>query len=678
MELTLVNSGMIGETLITQPDELERKISKTKGSQIDRPFISCDLETYKGNDGRAEIMHFGFSNGRSISGQNLSIDDCLEVIRAVGIDNSLSKPIYIGFGFRYEVTFFLRDMPWKLAEKLWKGRGRNTAITWHNCRFEYLKGKYFQISKGGKKDETTPYWSVRIYECFSWFNTNLVDAAKKHISHTKHWRKHGEFITASKSSRQSFTFKDLRKVVKYWEVEQETLVILMDHIRNLIVNAGLPLPSHWWGPSALTAACFRHYGVKEHMTNEQPDDFIMACRFAYYGGRFEQFKAGKHQGPIYQYDIASAYPFAMIDLWSFNDSRLEYCRDSKQFDWSPFTLYHIRYKTEKQFWENWHSPHPFPFRDLRGQIFFPGYVETWLWGPELEHYWNDGEISFLDCWRVIPGEQKPFKWISELFELRCELKKNGNPAEYVVKITINSAYGKTAQRVGWNEEKFLPPEFHNLAWAGYITSKCRAMVWNATLLSNGGVFQIETDAVFSTTEIDLPQISGKNLPTDIGRWERTEYEGIITLQNGIYWTKKDGFWKKPKFRGMRKGATGIDVTDADEFLKRLDITKRKTIPMQSQTIAFYGNGHRGSNRYLKWLPEDKITHFAGEGKRFWLGIGNPSESLIPLTNGITREMKEYGYDGIRWHSYPHHLPWALSEIALEIEIAESQFCDYDE
>lgn len=652
-------------------DERPARNYREKGDQRHRPFISCDLETYRGPDGRAQIMLFGFSTGDVVTGANLGIRDLLEIIDRVGRRNHYAHPIYIGYGFRYEVSFFLRDMPWTLGDRLWRGKGRNSSVYWRGRRWEYLKGKYFQISKKGE-------YTLRVYECVSWFNSALHIAANNHLSRTKLWADVGEFVSESKDRRSDFTLSELPNVRAYWEAEQKVFVALMDRLRDLIISADLPLPRNWWGPSALTAACFKHYGVGAHMPLTLPDDFLLACRFGYYGGRFEQFKAGFHNDATYQYDITSAYPHTMRSLWSWRDSSLRYVRQGKTERLADFGLYHIKYRSNADGWRAAHIPHPFPFRDVRGQIFFPPYVEGWYWSPEIRNYWDDPQVEILDAWVIDAGTQKPFQWVEDLFQVRCEYKRESNPAEYVIKITINSAYGKTAQRVGWDEEKLLPPEFHQLAWAGYITSNCRAMVWKALLHSEGNVFQIETDAVFSTNPIPPLRLI-ENIPTvsNLGLWDRTDYDAMLTLQNGIYWTNSNGTWKPPKYRGLRRGAKGVTVDDGKRFLATLRTQGRKAKFVVSDTIAFYGYGHRGRAKYMQWLPEPKETRFAGDGKRFWLGRGDPSSTLVPLTNGITRGMREYGYDGIPGHTYPHHLPWTITDISREIAEAELVATDYE-
>ena len=47
---------------------------------------------------------------------------------------------------------------------------------------------------------------------------------------------------------------------------------------------------------------------------ERPEEFEIAASAAYFGGRAEVSRIGYVPGPIYQYDINSAYPAAILDL----------------------------------------------------------------------------------------------------------------------------------------------------------------------------------------------------------------------------------------------------------------------------------------------------------------------------------------------------------------------------
>src|SRR4030042_1716914 len=74
--------------------------------------------------------------------------------------------------------------------------------------------------------------------------------------------------------------------------------------------------------------------------------------------------------------------------------------------------------------------------------------------------------------------------------------------------------------VGGAAGRRRPPPFHELAWAGYVTSTCRAMVLRAVLSDLDSVIAFETDAVFTTCPLPATLGSGR------GEWEETAFSSL--------------------------------------------------------------------------------------------------------------------------------------------------------
>ena len=91
---------------------------------------------------------------------------------------------------------------------------------------------------------------------------------------------------------------------------------------------------------------------------------------------------------------------------------------------------------------------------------------------------------------------KPFAFVPDLYNLRRKWKQLKIGAEKVLKFTINSFYGKLAQSIGGSEEH--KPPYHNIGWAGYITSEIRAQMFNAIMQAPDKIISITIDGIYST------------------------------------------------------------------------------------------------------------------------------------------------------------------------------------
>ena len=114
-----------------------------------------------------------------------------------------------------------------------------------------------------------------------------------------------------------------------------------------------------------------------------------------------------------------------------------------------------------------------------GSIAFP---ETsgggWVWREEYlagEKLFEN--VGFEEAWLYhCDCECQPFKDIPKYYSYRILIGKEG--PGIVIKLSVNSNYGKTAQTMGGE-----PGTFHSWMWAGLITSGCRAQVLESMALS---------------------------------------------------------------------------------------------------------------------------------------------------------------------------------------------------
>jgi hypothetical protein len=275
----------------------------------------------------------------------------------------------------------------------------------------------------------------------------------------------------------------------------------------------------------------------------------LAAQHAYFGGRIEIGKIGRHLGKIYHYDINSAYPSAQWDLPALT------CGQWVHYDWNIYrvdlfekmTLCLVEWDFPGAIWG------PFPYRSARQRkVLFPEKGVNWVWLPEVKAAMQamkgrkKWKLSIKEVWEFQPDitSFQPYKFMKEYYELRQEMvketKEKGIPhgEEKIIKLGLNSGYGKTAQHAGYHPETKQKPPYHNLAYAGYITSTTRAKLYEAAMQSPENIICIATDGIFSTVPLTLDCPKEKIL----GKWEASEHDELILVQSGFYYYRNGSEW----------------------------------------------------------------------------------------------------------------------------------------
>src|SRR5690606_5693992 len=151
--------------------------------------------------------------------------------------------------------------------------------------------------------------SVGIWDLYTYQNTSFA-------RYIDDWRLADEteqvFIERMKASRVDFEESDFQTIKEYWLLECKLLKRGVEKFLDAAERVGYR-PKAWYSPGSIAAAAMRAHNVKDYMATA-PDEVNELARAAYFGGRFENSLIGYVPGPIYDYDIRSAYPHAMTKL----------------------------------------------------------------------------------------------------------------------------------------------------------------------------------------------------------------------------------------------------------------------------------------------------------------------------------------------------------------------------
>ena len=456
------------------------------------PFIAWDGEGFTDSQGFHHYMLMMNSTGQYINDPDLRTEVCFNfMLRA---KRELGKAVHIIYGGNYDATMIFKSMiQTSMPDVLYQQLLDTNKVEWHfpgdkytpsnYYKIEYIPFKWLQVS--GFDYVSMKHTTIKIYDIMTFFQMSAIKA----------WESRGievpEIIKSGKAARGGFTWEDIDEVRVYCHMELEMYVMLADKLREEFAEAGINV-RQWHGPGAVAGAIFKQRGIKNHMQEPPSLEIERAVQHAYFGGRFEQFKAGHYNGKVYVYDIRSAYPHQIRNLPSLDGCEWNYTRD---YDSTVPGLWLCEYEPPEI---DYMAPHPLPWRSSSGNVGFPARNSfVWLWHHEAKYATKIHHGYTLG----IANSTKPFAFVKEMYDRRAIWKEEKRGGEKALKLGMNSLYGKMAQTIGGDPGN--RPSWHQLAWAGMVTSGARAQLWEAIKQAPDKIIAVETDSIASMVPLDL-------------------------------------------------------------------------------------------------------------------------------------------------------------------------------
>jgi hypothetical protein len=471
---------------------------------------------------------------------------------------------------------------------------------------------------GEAKRELNISERIVIYDTFGFFQSSLIKAIKNFPGVVTEAEL--ETIKEGKKKRGDFTADDLPMLQRYTGAELKALAAMMTKLRE---GFNIPNPAtgepeqlkirNWWGAGAIAQALLKKnlgprpahilgdmskpWPAIDAVTGEaRPDkDALDWATYARFGGRIELCMQGVSRKPIYMYDIASAYPSICVKLPSMEGGRWVYKQNPTREEVENSNILSMFRVSTKNF-KRGLPFYPLPFRTEAGDIMIPPNVisgrymrddviaafkyfdrfmtDRSLWDG-VAYRGRAPEIIVSEAMFFIPADEttRPLAFVGDLFDLRASIVKvdKKDIRGQVMKLGINSVYGKTAQSVGKPGE---PPPYGSLWYAAAITAGTRRKAVEAALTDPWAIIAFATDAVFSTCKLplDIP-------PTKIlGEWEFEQGRDGSIVQSGVYTIRPlDPEGKlKTGSRGFKPREDDMNV--ADDFAQALDRELFEDVP----------------------------------------------------------------------------------------------------
>lgn len=563
------------------------------------------------------------------------------------LEHNDPKAINVIFGGSYDVNMIVGDLPHREVARLWS----EGSVRWFDYVIRYAHRRKFSVQRLAmdNRGRRVPVGdSFVLWDVLGFFQTNFVDACRI-------WLKGNDElldeIHAMKLRRSDFNEVPLEEVRAYNDKENKLLVLMVNALFDSFDTIGLKL-RRYDGAGAVAQALMERAKVAEHKV-DTPGPLLHSVRCAYGGGRIEAVKIGNlEHGRVYAYDINSAYPSKALHLPSLKGLSWE----SGEWDGSDWSLVTVMFSVKKKD-RTEGSIYPLYHRDMFGHIYYPGWVHGTYWGYEVKNlvkYWPDN-FQILGARNLLlpHGNERPFQFIEDAYRHRKIFKQQGNMAEYALKLGINSVYGKTAQQAGYREGRI--PAYHQLMWAGMITSATRAQMYDAAMQNPEAVIFFATDGLYTLEPLDL------DIGDGLGQWSEEVYDGVTVVQAGVYWLRKEKEWGSAwveKYRGFDKSS--LVREDILEAWRRGD----STYPAPSTRFVGMGAALNGSFKdWRKWKTTERELNLKPDP--YELGIKRGAGKTTCFADQLCDTMVVESPDG-SYPSNPYPLLWAPDKSAASM------------
>ena len=547
-------------------------------------------------DGRHQYVYMCAYDGTEYTDirndAGLTSEQCFKFL----VDTAASHKygINVIYGGSYDANMMLGDVPETQLRQL---HTEGTCV-WRDWRISYIHRKEFTVTHIPTQRKNT----CKLWDVIGFFQCGFEPAIENWLGVKDTTIKRG------KKARSAFRAGQIDFIISYCQRELYLFEKLMQRLWEALNKAGVKL-QRWDGAGAIAQCLLLQNKVHLYKgTQEQQDAHYLLARSAYAGGRFELIAPGDYQQPVYNYDINSAYPYAMTQLPPFGGLRA--CGNTR-CKITQYDLVKVAYKgpVDQLF-------HPYFHRHSDYSVSYPLSTTGWHWGVEYltaKQFGNPGTIVQHYHWDATSS--RPFSFVNALYQIRKQMKDEGDKAEIIYKLGYASFYGKMVQQRGWKPGRKIPM-FHQLYWGGWVTAKTRSMVYAAMMQKPEHVIAVETDGIFTTAMLDLESGS------ELGQWEYKVYDSLSYVQSGMYFgTLAEGYYKRPqdrivtKYRGLDKGSL-----NREKVLKawaKYEAGGDGTVSAKSTRFRTLGTSLVGTRMddWRQWKVSPKAVNLVAGGKR---------------------------------------------------------------
>lgn len=506
--------------------------------------------------------------------------DVLEWFR----ESELANSVIFCWNLDFDVRAILGLIPRMILEELYL----MGTLKLEECTLRYIPHKYFRIKYEGR--------SYELYDLQQFHNMSLDEASKRYLMEGK------TDIDAERIQNDAeYREENATEILEYCIWDCRITQRLGERFKLLLIRVGLT-PRRYFSTGYLAEKYFVKHSRIPMIHFKRVQEFAY---YSYAGGRFEVFKRGYFED-VYKYDIHSAYPAITAEL---PDIDRGVWRQSVKMDPDSVLAFSlVRVRVPHNYIE------PLHYRD-KYRVLFPSagnhYRVITKCEYELIEEFNLAQLTPIRTWNFYPDtERKPFGIIKGIYKKRVAMKEAGDPLELVLKLIMNSIYGKTIQITMMKEPAphyatgnlFLP------CYASEITAQTRVNLVRTCLENDLDPIAFFTDAILTTDKFN-------GVSNVLGGWGLEKRGECVLLGSGVYGFR-DVKGESTKLRGFRtrRDISLFDLLEANATKRVIEVPQRVVLTL-GQYLRHY-HKYVGVNMNV-FLQEHKTININFDVKRVW-------------------------------------------------------------
>jgi len=428
-------------------------VSKAYSNQFSATWVdgkiinSFDTETHKGT-----VFMLTYAHGDTVEAEyNNDVTELDDKVLMDKLTHHLTRSnINIWYNLDFDANAILSGiLTQKQMMQLVVTNETTTVVGDKEYEITYIKDKFLEIRDSNDNIS-------RHYDISQFFYMSLDKAADKWLGKNK-----VEGIDTSKFDDKDYIKDNFGDILHYAKIDakltQELGITLTEDAEDLDIPMGSPISTGYLSAEYLRA----NTEFKPGLGNEKMQGMFWE---SYYGGRFEVFKRG-NVGKVAAPDINSAYPAIMKDLpnpktldWVHyhNDDEepdMAYSFSRNKFTFEDIQKGHYGVVKAKVTTNPNRKIQPFACK-IDGKVKYPVMTDKVITVimPIFQFAVEEGLVTdyeLIEAWigNITDETTKSFKFIGDMYAQRkvYEILENRQKKGKLLKIVLNSSYGKTCQ-----------------------------------------------------------------------------------------------------------------------------------------------------------------------------------------------------------------------------------------
>lgn len=548
----------------------KQSIRKPKDTDNRIEVLGIDSESY--NDG-VPFM-FAISDGTITTPDNL-----LETL----FTHKYRGVKFVCFNLKYDEGSILHQFPADALQEL-RQKGR---VEYNGYSVRSIPKKELVITDLQQKH------SVAFYDIAQFYGTSLNEAAMYYLGKEKR-------DMPTKTFTREYVNKQWNKLADYCLQDAILTKELADYFIDMLITDFDIYPQKLYSTGYIAGLHFARtcdlVDVKRYYRYHK--ECLEYAYLSYAGGKFETYQRGF--GTFYQYDINSAYPYEISQL---QDIRQAGIFKSSEYQ-AQATYGFIKCRL---ILSNDYSPIPLKIDNVNR---YPiGSFTKIITKTEYDYLVSRGDrVDIIEAWWIVCNGKYPYKAeVERLFELKKLYKKTDKLRYMLVKILLNSFYGKFIQVTAkWQKDKIVYDAgwLFNPIYASVITANTRVKLCQVCDKYDKYTVAVHTDSII--TSIDLSN-NGLPISENLGDWncENSGY-GVI-VGSGVY-----QIGEKVHFRGYHGLNDLLGIVKNNR--NKVNISVNQRLVLSWRLVIFRNANTDLINRFTQNV---KVLNLNFDRKREW-------------------------------------------------------------